>query len=71
MGNIGNVYTQFPQARLERTDGKGIVKVLGILGVDGKGGYIPEVLALVVIFGQNDVRNLVGSRFNILGIYIR
>ena len=45
MGHVGDMYAHFPKSLFQFADGEGVVEVLGIFGVDGEGGYAPEVLA--------------------------
>ena len=71
VGHVGNVYTHLPKSVLQRTNGEGIIKVLGIARVDGKGGYTTEVLTLSNLLGRNLCRNTVGSLLDLLGIDIR
>ena len=61
VGDVGNVYAYFPKAVFQPSDGEGVVKVLGILGVDGEGGDAAEVFALGYFFGGDFGRNLVGG----------
>ena len=70
MGYIGNVYAHFPQARLERTDREGIVEVLRVLRVDGESSDGAEIFTLGIVFGCNDIRNLVGCSFHVFRIDI-
>ena len=61
VGHVGNVHAHFPPSVLQAADGEGIVKVLGILGVDGKGRHPAEVFAAGNLCGGNLVGNAVGG----------
>lgn len=71
MGDVGNVYAYLPQIVFQSADGQGIVKVLCILGVDGEGGDVPEILASGNLFGGNFIGYLVGGLLYGGRIYIR
>ena len=71
MCNVGNMYSDLPQSRFDKSDGKSIVKVFCILGVDGEGSYGPEILPFGIVGLCYLSRNLFGGGFHILGIYIR
>ena len=51
-------------------DGESIVEVLGILGVDGAGEDITEVLTTGNLFGRDLGVDLLGGVFHLLGIFI-
>ena len=70
MTHVGNVHTYFPQSVVELAHRKCIIEVLGILGVDGAGIYIPEVLTLGDVSLGDLRRNLVGSLLHVLRILV-
>ena len=70
VGDIGDMYADFPKATVELTDGEGIVEVLGILGVDGTGEDVAEVLAAVDLLLSDSSINLLSSLLDILRILI-
>ena len=45
VAHVGDVYAYFPEVVLQASHGEGVVKVFGVLGVDGEGQYVAEVLA--------------------------
>ena len=51
MAHIGDVHTDFPVAVFEFFNGKGIIKVLGIGGVDGKSGHSAHITATGYFLG--------------------
>ena len=70
MGNVGNMHTYFPLTVLHAPDRERVVEVLCIVGVDGKGGDVAEVLPSGNLLGGNVVRNLISGIFHGLGIDI-
>ena len=70
MTHVGNVHTHFPQSVVELAHRKCIIEVLGVLGVDGAGIYIPEVLTLGDVSLGDLRRNLVGSLLHVLRILV-
>ena len=63
MGHVGDMYAHFPNSLFQFADGEGVIEVLGILGVDGEGGYTPEVLASGYFLGGDFGGYLVGCFF--------
>ena len=63
--------TYLPVTILQSLDTEGIIKVLGILRVDGASEYLAEVLSFFVILFCDFARNLIGSIFYSLWILIR
>ena len=61
VGDVGNVYAHLPEVLAEGTDGEGIVKVLGIVGVDGEGKHVAHVDAAGYLVGRDDVADVVGG----------
>ena len=70
MRDIGNMHAHFPQTTLQLTDTKGIVKVLGILRVDGTSKHVTEILTAVDLLLRNGGINLLGRLLHILRILI-
>ena len=71
MCHVGNVHAHFPQVVLQFADGQGIVKVFGVFGVYGKGGYIAEIFTFGILLRGNFGGNLVRGFFHGCGIDIR
>ena len=71
MGNVCDVYTYFPQAIFQFADGESIIKVFGILRVDGEGSHISEVLAFGNFFIGYFSGDFVRSFFYRRGVDIR
>ena len=69
MRNIGNMHTNLPQLALF-ADAQCIIEVLGILGVNGTGKHLAEVLATSNLLGGDARIYLLGSLFHMLGIGI-
>ena len=69
--HVGNVYAHFPKIVLQFADGQGIVKVLSVFGVYGKGGYIAEILTFGIFFCGNFGRYPVCGFFHGCGVNIR
>ena len=70
MRDIGNMHAHFPQTTLQLTDTKGIVKVLGILRVDGTSKHVTEILTAVYFLLRDGSVDLLGSLLHILRILI-
>ena len=70
MRDIGNMHAHFPQTTIQLTDTKGIVKVLGILRVDGTSKHVTEILTAVDLLLRNGGINLLGRLLHILRILI-
>ena len=70
MGDVGNVYAHFPVAVGHGADGKGIVEILGILGVDGECGGVAEVLAASYFLGGDSCIDFVGGFLHVLRVFI-
>ena len=68
MGYVGYVYAYFPQTFYYGANGEGIVKVFGVVRVDGEGGHLSEVFALADFFRRNIVGDEVGCFLYILRI---
>ena len=64
------MHAHFPQAVVQWSYRQGIIKVLGILGVDGECGDIPEVFPLLIVLFGDFARNLVGGLFHLLRISV-
>ena len=62
--------THLPVTILQLLDTECIVEVLGILRVDSTGKYLSEVLTLLIVLFCDFARNLVGSIFYILWIFV-
>ena len=71
MRYVGDVHAHFPQPASQAADGQGVVEVLGVLGVDGEGGDVAEVLATGYFLGGDFVGNLVGRCLHVFRIIIR
>ena len=69
--HVGNVYAHFPKIVLQFADRQGVVKVLSVFGVYGKGGYIAEILTFGIFFCGNFGRYLVCGFFHGCGVNIR
>ena len=50
---VGDVYAYFPEVILQLADRQGVVKVFGVFGVYGKGGYIAEIFTFGIFFRRN------------------
>ena len=70
VGHVGNVHAHFPPLAFEVADGEGIVKVLGIVGVDGEGRHFAEILAASDFLGRDVGRKAFGSILHVLRIAI-
>ena len=70
MGHVGDVHAYFPQVLAQRADGQGIVEVLRILGVDGKGRHAAEVLPLRDFLCLNLGGNLFRRVLHRLGVHV-
>ena len=62
--------THLPVTILQLLDTERIVEVLGIFRVDSTGKYLSEVLTLLIVLFCDFARNLVGSIFYILWIFV-
>ena len=62
--------THLPVTILQLLDTECIVEVLGIFRVDSTGKYLSEVLTLFIVLFCDFARNLVGSIFYILRIFV-
>ena len=70
VADVGNVHTDLPQLTL-LPDAQRIVKILGILGVNGTGEDIAEVLAALDFLLCDARINLLGSVLHMLRILVR
>ena len=71
MAHIGDMHTDLPKSAVELADGERIIEVLGILGIDGAGEDIAEILtAGNLLLGDGGI-DLLSSILHILGILIR
>ena len=64
------MHAHFPQTTIQLTYTKGIVKVLGILRIDGTSKHITEILTTVDLLLRNGGINLLGRLLHILRILI-
>ncbi len=64
------MYTYLPKIRLDLTERQGIIKVLGILWINGESEDITEVLATTNLLLGDASINMFGSLLNSLGIGI-
>ena len=71
MCHVGNVHAYFPKVVLQFADGQGIVKVFGVFGVYGKGGYMAEIFTFGILLCGNFCGNLVRGFFHGCGVDIR
>ena len=71
MAHIGDVHAYFPAVFAERTNRKGVVEVLRVAGVDGKGGHVAEIFAARDFLGRDARFESLGGVLNGLGIVIR
>ena len=58
--NIGNMNPDLPEVRTQRNHRQGIIKVLGIFGIDGQGRHTSKIPAAGQVFGPYDGVNLRG-----------
>ena len=65
------MHTHFPVSVIQLASRKGIVKVLGIFRVDGKGQDLTEILTLGNFFFRDNFRYLICRLFHIFRISIR
>ena len=63
VGDIGNVDAHLEVPVFQLAKAQGIVKVLGVCGVDGEGEHLAEVFAAFAVLGRDDVRDLVRGVF--------
>ena len=68
--DIGDMHAHLPKTAIQLADGEGIVEVLGILGVDGTGEDIAEVLTAGNLFRRDTWLYLLGSLFDMLRIAV-
>ena len=68
--HVGDMHAHFPQTVVQRSYRQGIIKVLGILGVDGECGDISEILPLLIVLFGDFARNLVGGFLHLLRIFV-
>ena len=71
MADVGDVHAHLPQSAAQAADGQRVVKVLGILGVDGEGGDAAEVLAPGYFLGGDFIGNLVRGGLHVFGVGVR
>ena len=71
MAHIGNVNTHLPKAFVEPFDRECIVKVLGIMRVNGAGEDITEVFTLRLVLLCNLCRDFLCGLFHSFRIDIR
>ena len=71
MGDIGNMHTHLPSSAFHHPDRQGIIKVLGILWVDGTGEHIAEVLTAGYLLCRNLCLELLGCFLHTLRILVR
>ena len=64
------MHAYLPESVVEALDRQRVVKVLGVLGVDGTGPGVAEVLALGLVLLRDFARNLVGGVFHSLGVAV-
>ena len=70
VGHIGDMHAHFPKATVELADRQGIIEVLGILGVDGTGEDLTEILTTVdLLLGDGGI-DLLGGLLHVLRILI-
>ena len=70
MRHIGNVHTNLPQSLACGADGECIVKVLGIVRVDGTGEHIAHVEAAGYLIGRDSIADMVGCLLYGNGIFV-
>ena len=70
VGHIGNVHSHLVERRRggQCAEGERIVKVLGILRVDGEGEHLPEILAALQVGCSDGARYLGGSLHHALRV---
>ena len=71
MRNVCYMHSYLPIPVIELSQGKGIVKVLGIGRVDGECGNSPEIATLLIFFFRNSIRQRVCNTFNLSRKFIR
>ena len=65
------MHPDFPLLIAQFADRQGIVKVLGILGVDGKGEHIAHITTARHLLVGNSWINLLCCAFNVCWVFIR
>ena len=70
VGHIGNVHPNFPEAILQFLDREGIVKILGIGGVNGKSRNLSKIPAFCYLFVRNFQRNFICCLIHFFRIFI-
>ena len=70
MAHVGNVNTNLPVAVLEFLNRQGVVKVLGIGGVNREGGHVAHVTATGDFLGGDSRLQEFGGLGHILGILV-
>ena len=68
MGYVGNVHAHLPVAIVQLADREGIIEVLGIHGVDGKGGHLAHVHTLGNLVGCYAWGNLLCLGCHLIGV---
>ena len=71
MRYVGDMNTNLPQSVIQLSDTQCIVKVLGVLRVDGAGKHFTKILATGYFLCRNSSIYLLSSLFHILRILIR
>ena len=70
VGDVRNMDADFPAILAHGADGEGVVKVLGVVRVDGKGRDRPKVLAPRNLFGRDTGLQLLGRGLDALRVGI-
>ena len=71
VADICDMHAYLPQPALHLTDTQGIIEILGILGVDGAGEHVAEVLTPGYLLRGDGSIDLLGSLLHVLRILIR
>ena len=71
VSHVGYMHAHFIAAIVELAEGEGIIEVLCIARVDGKGGDRAHILACGHHFGSDTCINLLGGVVDIFGIAVR
>ena len=71
VAHVGDVHTDFPVSVLKFLDGQGVVKVLGVGGVDGERRHVAHVASAGNLLGGDAVVEGFGSLGHIFGVLVR
>ena len=70
MCDIGDVHAHLPKVFADGTDRECVVKVLGVVGVDGAGEHIAHVEAACYFVGRDGVADVVGRLLYCNGVFV-